>query len=276
MAPTRRQFLLAGLAAAGSAVTIDAFGLEARHVRVTRRELRLPRLASALDGVRVAHITDVHLPDNRAAARDCIDHLARERPEIVLLTGDICENERGLPALHGFARAVRGSVATLATLGNWERRAALERRGAREMYERAGVRLLVNEHAVVELPGRGTLAVVGLDDLLLGGPDPRKALRGLQRGGAELWMIHEPAHADLLPASLAAGPMSLFAGHTHGGQICLPTGALYTPAGSGRYVSGWYETPVAPMFVSRGVGTVVLPARLFCPAELAIFTLRAG
>ncbi len=69
-----------------------------------------------------------------------------------------------------------------------------------------------------------------------------------------------------------------FAGHTHGGQVRLPLiGALWTPPGSGRYVAGWYsmsEAPRARMYVSRGVGTSVLPVRFLCRPEVALITLQ--
>jgi predicted MPP superfamily phosphohydrolase len=44
--------------------------------------------------------------------------------------------------------------------------------------------------------------------------------------------------------------------------------------GSGRFVAGWYRDTFAPLYVSRGIGTADIRARLFCPPELPIFTLR--
>ena len=69
-------------------------------------------------------------------------------------------------------------------------------------------------------------------------------------------------------------PAAILSGHTHGGQIRLPFYAPYTPYGSGRFVAGWYRDTLAPLYVSRGIGTVTIPARLFCLPELAVFTLR--
>ena len=66
----------------------------------------------------------------------------------------------------------------------------------------------------------------------------------------------------------------ILSGHTHGGQIRLPGLTLYTPPGSGRYVSGWYRDTLAPLYVSRGIGTATIRMRFFCPPELPVFTLR--
>jgi len=74
---------------------------------------------------------------------------------------------------------------------------------------------------------------------------------------------------------VAPRPAAILAGHTHGGQIRLPFYTPYVPYGSGRFVAGWYKDTVAPLYVARGVGTVGIHARLFCPPELPVFTLSA-
>ncbi len=89
-------------------------------------------------------------------------------------------------------------------------------------------------------------------------------------------MIHAPGYVDGVPRDLASRPAAILAGHTHGGQVRLPFYTPYTPTGSGRFVAGWYRDTVAPLYVARGIGTIVIPARFFCPPELPIFTLRAG
>ncbi|MDF3052068.1 MAG: metallophosphoesterase, partial [Geminicoccaceae bacterium] len=48
------------------------------------------------------------------------------------------------------------------------------------------------------------------------------------------------------------------------------------PIGAGRFLEGWYYDTVAPLYVSRGVGTTGIPARFLCPAELPVFTLRSA
>jgi predicted MPP superfamily phosphohydrolase len=63
-------------------------------------------------------------------------------------------------------------------------------------------------------------------------------------------------------------------GHTHGGQITLFGWAFGPlPPGSGPFVAGQYETAACPLYVSRGLGTSVLPLRLFARPEIAVFDL---
>jgi uncharacterized protein len=268
----RRRFI-AGLGAAGAAIGADAFGFEAHRVLVSRHDVLLGEPAGALDGLRIAQVSDVHLPGNQLAARAALDHLRREQPDIVILNGDMTESARALGQVSEFAQAARGSLATVAVLGNWEYRAGIEAERARKVYQQAGVDLLVNQSRVLKV-GRSSLAVVGLDDMLAGVPDLTAARAGLDSAALEIWVIHEPNFADQVPKAVPP-PAMLLSGHTHGGQIRIPLMPPVKPIGAGRFLEGWYNDTLAPMYVSRGVGTTGIPARFRCPAELPIFTLRA-
>ena len=253
-------------------VGADALAIEPNEVRVSRHELRIPGLGSGLDGVRLAQVTDVHFPGNVHAARVALDHLTRERPEIVVMTGDMTESAKGLPSLAAFAAAARGSLATVSTLGNWEYYGAVTGPAA-ETYRSAGAELLVNAARVVRVDG-ASLALVGLDDPVVGRPDVTRARAGLEPNDPELWLVHAPGFMSHPHAPALAAPAGVLAGHTHGGQIRLPFVPPLTPQGSGPYVAGWYRDAFAPLYVSRGIGTTMIPARFCCPPELAIFTLR--
>ncbi|HET6779055.1 MAG TPA: metallophosphoesterase family protein [Gemmatimonadales bacterium] len=267
----RRRFI-AGLGAAGAALGADAFGFEAHRVMVSRHDVLIPGLAGAFDGLRIAQVSDVHLPGNQLAARAALHHLQLERPEIVVLNGDMTETAQALRQVRDFAGAARGSLATVAVLGNWEYRAGVEGARARQVYQEAGVDLLINQSKLVEI-GDSSLALVGLDDMLAGRPDLAAARAGLASTGVEIWVIHEPQFADQVPDN-APQPAMLLTGHTHGGQVRIPFLPPLKPSGAGRFLEGWYRDTPAPMYVSRGVGTTGIPARFRCPAELPIFTLR--
>jgi len=271
---SRRRFLAAAAGAVGAAALGDAFAVEPVAVQVTRHDLAVAGLPRSLAGLRIACITDVHLHRGISpAARVALERLAGERPEIVVLVGDICNRRSDLKYVTAWARESRGTLATFATLGNWEHEANIDRAMAESAYERAGVQLLYNSVGRVTAGG-GTLTVVGLDDPVLGTPDPAAALASVRAGDRTVWIIHAPGYIDRLPGPEAPRPAAILAGHTHGGQIRLPFWTPYTPQGSGRFVAGWYRDTFAPLYVTRGIGTVFLPARLFCPPELPVFTLR--
>jgi predicted MPP superfamily phosphohydrolase len=271
---TRRQFL-AVAGAAGAAVAADAFGYEAHRVLVSRHDVLIQGLPSGLDGMRIAQVSDVHFPGNQIAARAALEHLDRERPDIVMLTGDMTESAFALDQVRSFAAEARGSLATVALLGNWEHRAGVDASLARETYRGAGVELLVNQSRTIDAGG-ASLTLVGLDDGVVGEIDLPAARRDVVSGSTEIWLVHSPGFAESPPAGVAARPVMVIAGHTHGGQIRIPLLPAVKPTGAGRFLEGWYRDTFAPLYVSRGVGTTGIPARFRCPAELPIFTLRSA
>lgn len=274
--PTRRA-VLGGLAGVGAAsLATDMLLWEPRSVRLTRHDVPVPGLHPDLDGLRIAQLTDVHLGAGHAAARRCAELLAVERPDVVVLTGDIVETEASLATLTAWLPEVRGTLGTFQAMGNWERWGGLSRGQIDRACERGGARLLLNETAVVRRGG-GALDIIGLDDACSG--DPRPALAAAHAsGGTPIWLAHAPGWVDEARDTPAVAdvpsPALILSGHTHGGQVRHPWGAVTTPPGSGRFVRGWYRDTHGPLYVSQGVGTSLLPIRLFCRPELPIFTLR--
>jgi hypothetical protein len=271
---SRRRFLLASAGALGAVALGDGFLVEPTAIDVTRHDVPVPGLPDALEGFSIACVTDVHLRGGmHRAARATLEQLARERPHLVVLIGDICNRRIDLEDLVAFAGRARGTVATVATLGNWEHDAGIDRRTGAKAYGLAGVELLYNSTTRIRV-GTAALTVVGIDDPVLGRPDVVAATSGLDGRETCVWVLHAPGYVDSIPPGAVPRPAAIITGHTHGGQVRLPWYTPYTPYGSGRFVAGWYRDTLAPLYVSRGIGTVAIPARLFCPPELPIFTLR--
>jgi predicted MPP superfamily phosphohydrolase len=270
---TRRRFVTTAGGALAAVALGDGFVREPSDVELTRHDLVIAGLDPRLAGLRLACVTDVHLHrDFSRAARATLALLERERPDVVLLIGDICNYRRDLPVLGDWARAARGTQATFATLGNWEHDGGIDRGRGERTYGQAGVELLYNSSARVTLRG-ADLTLVGIDDPVAGEPDLAAALRGLDAADPAIWIVHAPGFVDGVPRDRYPRPAAILSGHTHGGQIRLPFYAPYTPYGSGRFVAGWYRDTLAPLYVSRGVGTVTIPARFCCLPEVAVFTL---
>jgi len=271
---SRRRFLVGAAGALGAAALGDGFLIEPAAVEITRHDIPVPGLPPELDGFTIACVTDVHLQSwIHRAGRATIKLLAGARPHLVALIGDICNRYDDLETLVSFAGQARGTVATVATLGNWEHDAGIDRRTAEQAYGVVGVELLYNSTTRIRI-GSTALTVVGIDDPVLGRPDAVAATRGLDGREPCVWVLHAPGYVDGIERGAVPRPAAIISGHTHGGQVRLPFYTPYTPYGSGRFVAGWYRDTLAPLYVSRGIGTVTIPARLFCPPELPIFTLR--
>jgi len=262
----------AGLGGAG----LDAFFGEPRRVELNRRAVQIASLPPGLDGFRIVQLSDLHFHDGvHPAARRAAALIAAASPDLTIVTGDLAESTGQLPEVESFLREVRGRVATLVTIGNWERAVGITPTLLRRACSAAGARLLLNE-AHVEVAGAGSLAVAGLDDPLRGEPDPRAALRDVPAHAVQVWAFHAPGYADRLQGGRIAPPAFMLAGHTHGGQIRPPLLPAVTPPGSGRFLAGWYLDSFAPLYVNRGVGTTTIRARFRCPPEVAVFTLVRG
>jgi predicted MPP superfamily phosphohydrolase len=274
---SRRGFLLAagGTVVAASGLAADAFAWEPYHVGVTRHTVPVRGLPSALEGLRIAHLTDIHFYDGmHPAAERAMAAVAGLRPDLTVVTGDLVERANQLGTVRTFLEGCRGRLGTYVTLGNWEYHARVQSHEMARAAARAGAELLVNQSVVVK-EGGAELAVVGLDDPRAGHPDPARALEGLPSGIPTLWAFHAPGLADEVRDRGYPAPCLALAGHTHGGQIRLPLLPAVTPPASGRFVAGWYHDTFAPLYVSRGIGTSGIRARLGAEPEVAVFELTA-
>lgn len=238
----------------------------------------------------VVQLSDLHLKSLSDFHRRIAQAVVAARPDLVLLTGDSVDRDDALPLLDRFLAMLDPATPKLAILGNWEHWSGVDRRELSAVYERWNTRLLVNETTFHRHRGR-TLTVTGLDDLIGGRPDTSTALRGVAPSGAHLLLAHCPAHRDRLAetagevrigdevlrpkTALAAYPFTaMLSGHTHGGQFAAWGWAPVLPPGSGRYTRGWFRARKGPpLFVSRGLGTSVIPARIGAVPELPVFTL---
>jgi hypothetical protein len=97
-----------------------------------------------------------------------------------------------------------------------------------------------------------------------------------QPDGPVLLMCHAPDYVDGFLAHPRGRLVDvMLAGHSHGGQVCLPfVGALSLPEGGKKYVAGLYRFNRLQLYVNRGIGTVGVPFRLNCPPEITLFTLQ--
>lgn len=206
--------------------------------------------------------------DHRAILRE----IRARDVSLVVLTGDVIDAVKYLPVTLEFCQHLQGNERTvLATLGNWEHWGQFPLEFLRQKYLDLKVNLLVNQSVLVD----SAIFVAGTDDWTGGNVSIRDALRDRANSPISLFLTHSPELLDRLPVSIGKFDLAL-AGHTHGGQGRLGAVAPFRPPGSGRFISGWYDVPIARLYVSRGTGTSVIPARFACRPELPIFTLRQG
>jgi len=167
--------------------------------------------------------------------------------------GPVAEMLGALDAPHGI----------FAIIGNHDDRRHMPAALARE-----GIETLADARTDVEIRGE-RLHLAGLEFWTKSLDRIAEVVRGA--GTPLLLLAHDPRR---IVEAAALGVAGVLSGHTHGGQIVLPgVGAIAArkfPIAAGRLTRHGSE-----MFVSRGVGTVVVPLRINCPPEVAVVTLRA-
>jgi hypothetical protein len=267
---TRRQFLTGSVAvAAGAAVPTLA---RAADVTQERRQIVVPDLDPAHDGLRIAQLSDLHVggltPPERV--REAISIVNRFLPDLVALTGDYLTKDPGGVSM---MRDLLGGLEapTVGTLGNHDR--WVDPAGAGGALESLGYAFLENENTTLHLRG-APFTVVGIDDLWTYSADPVRAMKGAAPG-SRLYLAHVPRTADLL--AHWGKPMLVLSGHTHGGQVNIP---LITPAirwiAREPYMDGLYQVEKVQLYVSRGIGDVGLGLRVNASPEVTLLTLRSA
>lgn len=264
------RYLVGGLGAASAATLLYGMLVEAERLTLECPLVRLPRWPAELSGFRIGLIADCHLRDRYTVrlARRAVDAIVAERPDVVVLAGDLIAYWRpDVPWLVEEAFEGLGPIAqdVVAIAGNHEYWGAGGPDLMRTILETLGFRFLLNE--VWRHKG---VAWVGLDSANAGMPDPDGVLGRLEPGEPAVVLWHEPDCADLLPE----GPALMLSGHSHGGQFTFPWGwtPMHTKNGE-KYVRGFHPEAPTPVYVSRGLGTTGYPSRLGCSPEATVLTL---
>jgi len=283
----RRAFLrrAAGLGAAGGLGLLGGYTLllEPRWPRLLRIRLPLADLPAALAGLRLIHLTDLHLGRYNSAAyvSGVVDRCNDLRPDLVLLTGDYVHGSpRFILRVAAILGRLRPRLGILGVLGNhdhWEGFVP-----SRRELTRCRVRLIDNDRVWVSragLAGRarpGALCVAGVGDLWEDRVDLDAALQGVDPGTPRLLLSHNPDFAETATARQSPHRVDLMlSGHTHGGQVRLPGGgSLVSPSRHGsKYDQGFVQGPRFRVFVSTGIGTTILPVRFLVRPQIVLFEL---
>lgn len=239
-------------------------------IETTEHTVAVPHLPAALQGLRVAHLTDFHRSRHTS---DLLLHRAVEaanaaHADLILLTGDfVTKDPRDIAPCARILAPLQARLGVYAILGNHDY--ATNGALVEQHLLNLGFTVLLNRSVL--LPNG--LRIVGLDDDRDHRTDVPKAFCEVEPNEPTLVMAHNPA----LIEALTERECIVFSGHTHGGQVRVPllTNREIRRIGAKHYARGWYKVGKARLYVNRGLGQVGIPLRLFCRPELALFTLTA-
>ncbi len=248
-----------------AALALDAFVIEPDNVQVNHYVIH----AAVQAPLKIADLSDLHTRGMGRPERKVLAILAKEKPDVILITGDTLADPFGNYAacmkVYKQLSALNPPLGVWVVRGNWEVIRPI--RHEREFYREARVNLLVNQNHEL----RPDVWLIGLDDASEGRPNWAEAMQGVPDNAYKIAMFHSPIFFEVI-----AGKVNLaLAGHTHGGQVRIPfVKPTWLPAGSGPYLEGWYEEKNSRMYVNRGVGMSNIPIRFLCRPEVAIITLE--
>lgn len=260
---SRRRWSVVGvLLVLGVIGALYAFLIEPNWIDVSRHHVRFG-LSKPL---KIAHLTDVHTTGLHWRERRLLELLQQESPDVIVLTGDTLGDGFRYQEAAKVLQQLHAPLGVWLVRGNWEYFRPVP--NDRAFYDSVGIRLLVNESARLT----GEVWLGGFDDAVMGRPRTDAVFPDAASGKVlRLALFHSPIFYEQI-----AGKCDLaLAGHTHGGQVCLPLyGPLWLPRGCGNYLGGWYKREASQMYVSRGLGTSMIEVRFLCRPELAIITVE--
>ena len=276
---SRRQFL-AGMVFSGAGfVSTDSLFFERYFVETNEFDIGTP--SSSSTSIRMLQISDLHLKKLSEHHVQLADQINGLDPDLLLFTGDIIESEKGLRHLDNLLQLFDPDVQKAAIMGNWERQFRIHPDKLRHVYESNNGILLINRSKAFMINGQ-RLMVTGVDDMVKGRADFAAAVKDVGLEEQHIVLSHSPKYRDLIESEISRINMKrpagqklnidyVFSGHSHGGQVTIMGFAPLLPPGVGRYIRGWFRDTSPMLYVSKGIGTSVLPVRFGARAEIALF-----
>jgi uncharacterized protein len=245
---------------------------EANSLSLERVEISLARLPQKLDGFKIIHLSDTH-----HSPFTSLDHISRAvkianrlKPDLFVLTGDYVSHEdRYIAPVAEVLGSLKAEYGTYACLGNHDHWTNAEL--VTHLFRGEGIKMLVNEGERLETPG-GSFWIAGLDDHMAGTPSMRAAMKGSFPDELKVLLAHNPL---ALRQAVRSGIDLVFSGHTHGGQVKIRDDEKRILPRR-RLSSGLHRRKNTQIYITRGIGTVVLPVRYNCPPEISLIELRCA
>lgn len=252
-----------------------------QRLRVVEREINLPDLSPELDGMRIVHLSDMHIGDLVPAGRlpEMVEVVHSLSPDMVAVTGDLIDFEHSvLQQVSDALASLEAELGVHIVLGNHDH--LMDGDVVADHLRQAGLRLMVNQHTRLEFRGKPIL-LLGIDYA-----QRRCELRHNIALACRKADRREPAlrillshHPDAFEAAQQYKIDLTLAGHTHGGQLVLlknrsRKGSVGLGSLGFRYPGGLYRRADHYLYVTNGFGSW-FPLRVNCPAEIACLVLKS-
>jgi len=262
---TRRKLLKGGVLASIGFLLLDSLWFEKYVIDWNYFDVS----ENSDDKIKIIQISDLHYDTLRYFHKSIAKRINSSKPDLVFITGDSVDKAEKVEELNDFLKLIDSRIQKYAITGNWEYWGNVDLDKLKEIYQRNNCVLLINENRTLKIKNRG-FSVIGIDDFVGGNADFKKATENLVQSETNIVLTHCPEHRDIIEKQKGSLKIDLvLSGHTHGGQINFFGWVPFKPRGSGKYLKGWYKDKEPKMYVSKGIGTTILPIRFGARAEVA-------
>ncbi len=261
---SRRKFIKRGILASIGLILLDAFWFERYIIDWNYFDIS----KSEENKVKIIQISDLHFDQLQYFHKSIAKKINSIKPDLLFITGDSVDNTQKINALNEFLQLIDYSIPKYAITGNWEYWGNVDLTKLKSVYSQNNCELLINENRTISIRNR-EISIIGIDDLVGGNANFEKAIENLKDTKTNLVLSHCPQHRDIIVQQKGKLAIDLvLSGHTHGGQITFLGFVPFKPQGSGKYLKGWYKDVEPKMYISKGIGTSILPIRLGARAEM--------
>jgi hypothetical protein len=250
---------------------------EAGWLRKRVLEVELEGAPGTLDGLRIAHLSDLHLglpSRGQRAAEEAVAWIVSRKPDLVCVTGDLVSRERGVPLLQRLLVELGPSYVVLGNHDFADSRDPFSQLIEPEVFSSIeGVTVLADERTEVELRG-SRVQIVGVDPRTYARREARPAELADPSAALRILLCHFPGIVRRVPAEAFHLVLS---GHLHAGQIAIPLPGrkIRLAHPRVRHAEGLFREGSTVQHVSPGVGTTFVPFRLFARPEVTELVVRS-
>jgi predicted MPP superfamily phosphohydrolase len=273
---SRREFIKRSLLMGGGLLAAYPVMIERFTVQVNLYRIALPRLPEAFENFRIVHLTDFHCgyKASQAFFAGVIDKVGQIRKDAVVCTGDYIEggklqkSKKQIDTIYPLLNRLHAPCGVYSVFGNHDHRPGFDR--AEAWLSRIGQNM---RHKVRAIEKKGQrIWIGGAGDLIHDSPEIDALFRHIPEDECKILLEHNPDTADI---EFKTRIDLMICGHTHGGQVRIPfIGAPVLPVRNKKYDCGIIRTDRLQLFISRGIGSTILPLRLNCFPEIAVLELK--
>jgi predicted MPP superfamily phosphohydrolase len=253
----------------------DTNSIEVRHY-----EIKNSSLGSTLSGLKVGHLSDLHIKDIGTKENKILEILKRENPDLIFVTGDLISFGGPYEPAMSFLRQLKPLYGIYEVLGNTEYSnengscILCHDEKSRSLKKKPNPVVLRNSSIPLRINGR-VVNIIGVDDPVTKKSDLKVAIQKIDEEVPSILLAHSP---EVFEEASGFKIDLLLCGHTHGGQIFLTRylRKIIPLDASLEFIEGFFQKGKALMYVSRGIGTSYLPFRLGIKPEITFFTFSVN